>query len=68
MQSGLYSTALKVSNDLSSGLITTSQIHAKAQAYFAALYTDTGAQSVTIGATHAANNGSMGSTIQVSRS
>jgi Flp pilus assembly protein TadG len=37
MQAALDSTALMVSRDLSQGLITTSQINAKAQAYFAAL-------------------------------
>ena len=57
-----------LSKDLSSGLITTSQINAKAQAYFAALYTNTDAQSVSISATYTASNGSMGSTIQVNGS
>jgi hypothetical protein len=41
MQSALDSAALMVSKDLSSGAITTSQIGAKAQAYFSALYTNT---------------------------
>ena len=68
MQSALDSTALMVSKDLSSGLITTSQINAKAQAYFAALYTDTEAQGVTVSATYTASNGSMGSTVQVTGS
>jgi Flp pilus assembly protein TadG len=64
MQAALDSTALMVSKDLSQGLITTSQITAKAQAYFAALYTNKDAQSTAVTATYTAS-GSMGSTIQV---
>ena len=64
MQAALDSTALMISKDLSQGLITTSQITAKAQAYFAALYTNTDAQSTAVTATYTANS-SMGSTIQV---
>jgi Flp pilus assembly protein TadG len=67
MQAALDSTALMVSKDLSQGLITTSQINAKAQTYFAALYTNKDAQSVTVSATYTANS-SMGSTIQVNGS
>ena len=64
MQAALDSTALMLSKDLSQGLITASQINAKAQLYFAALYTNTDAQSVSISATYTANTGT-GSTIQV---
>jgi Flp pilus assembly protein TadG len=64
MQAALDSTALMVSKDLSQGIITTSQINTKAQAYFAALFTSTDAQSVSVTATYTANS-SMGSTIQV---
>jgi Flp pilus assembly protein TadG len=64
MQAALDSTALMVSKDLSQGIITTSQINSKAQAYFAALFTNTDAQSVSVSATYTANS-SMGSTIQV---
>jgi Flp pilus assembly protein TadG len=67
MQVALDSTALMLSKDLSSGLITTSQITAKAQAYFAALYTNKDAMSVAVTATYTAS-GSMGSTIQVNGS
>jgi Flp pilus assembly protein TadG len=67
MQAALDSTALMLSKDLSSGLITTSQITAKAQAYFAALYTNTEATSVAVTATYTASS-SMGSTIQVNGS
>jgi hypothetical protein len=58
---------LMLSKDLSSGAITASQITTKAQAYFAALYTNTDAQSISINATYTANS-SMGSTIQVNGS
>lgn len=68
MQSALDSTALMVSKDLTSGLITTSQINTKAQAYFAALYTNTDAQSVSISATYTAGSGSSSSTVQVAGS
>lgn len=68
MQSTLDSVALMVAKDLSSGLITTSQVNSKAQTYFTALYTDTEAQSVNISATYTQSNGSSGSTIQVSGS
>jgi Flp pilus assembly protein TadG len=68
MQAALDSTALMLSKDLSSGTITTAQISAKAQTYFAALYTNTDAQSVSINATYTASNGSLGSTIQVNGS
>jgi Flp pilus assembly protein TadG len=68
MQAALDSTALMVAKDMSQGLITTSQINATAQSYFAALYTDKDAQSVTINATYTAANSSTGSTIQVNGS
>jgi Flp pilus assembly protein TadG len=68
MQAALDSTALMLSKDLSNGTITTAQIAAKAQAYFSALYTNPDAQSVVVNATYTANNGSMGSTVQVNGS
>ncbi len=68
MQAALDSTALMVSKDLTSGLITTSQINAKAQAYFAALYTNTDANSVAISATYTAGSGSSSSTVKVTGS
>jgi hypothetical protein len=67
MQAALDSTALMLSKDLSEGIITTSQITAKAQAYFTALYTNKDAKSVAVNATYTANS-SMGSTIQVNGS
>ena len=66
MQSVLDSVALMLSKDLSSGLITTSQVNTKAQTYFSALYTDGEAKSVTVSAVYTVANGSQGSTIQVS--
>lgn len=68
MQSALDSTALMVSKDLTSGLITASQINAKAQAYFTALYTNTDANSVSISATYTAGSGNSSSTVQVTGS
>jgi Flp pilus assembly protein TadG len=67
MQAALDSTALMVSKDLSDGAITTSQINAKAQTYFTALYTNSDANSVSVNATYTANS-AMGSTIQVNGS
>jgi Flp pilus assembly protein TadG len=68
MQAALDSTALMLSKDLSSGTITAAQISTKAQAYFTALYTNADAQSISVNATYTANNGSLGSTIQISGS
>src|SRR5436309_11592421 len=68
MQAALDSTALMLSKDLSQGLITTSQITTKAQAYFTALYTNADANSVSVSATYTASNGSTGSTVQVNGS
>ena len=67
MQAALDSTALMVAKDLTDGTITTTQITAKSQAYFAALYTNTEAKAVTISATYTAASG-QGSTLQVSGS
>ena len=54
MQAALDSTALMLSKDLSEGLITSSQVNAKAQTYSAALYTDKEAESVSVNATYTA--------------
>jgi Flp pilus assembly protein TadG len=68
MQAALDSTALMLSKDLSDGTITTSQITAKAQAYFTALYTNPdGKVTQPVIATYTASS-SMGSTIQVNAS
>jgi Flp pilus assembly protein TadG len=68
MQAALDSTALMVSKDLSQGIITTSQISTKAQAYFTALYTNKDANSVSVSATYTTANSSTGSNIQVNGS
>jgi Flp pilus assembly protein TadG len=68
MQAALDSTALMLAKDLSTGVITTAQIATKAQAYFTALYTNPDAKSVSVNATYTADNGNMGSTIQVNGS
>jgi Flp pilus assembly protein TadG len=68
MQAAIDSTALMLSKDLSSGTITTSQIAAKAQSYFTALYTNPDAKGVTVSATYTANNGNLGNTVQVNGS
>jgi Flp pilus assembly protein TadG len=67
MQAALDSTALMLAKDLSDGRITASEINSKAQAYFAALYTNKDARSVTVTAAYSANT-SQGSTIQVNGS
>jgi Flp pilus assembly protein TadG len=68
MQAALDSTALMVSKDLSQGIITTSQVSAKAQSYFTALYTNKDANSVSVSATYTVANSSTGSNIQVNGS
>jgi Flp pilus assembly protein TadG len=68
MQAALDSTALMLSKDLSDGTITTSQITAKAQAYFTALYTNKDATlSGPVTATYTASS-SLGSSVQVAAS
>ena len=67
MQAALDTTALMLGKDLTDGTITTSQINAKATAYFNALYTNPEAQSVSVTATYTAASGN-GSTIQLSGS
>ena len=67
MQAALDSTALMLAKDLTAGTITTSQICAKADAYFKALYTNPEAKSVTITASYTQNSGN-GSTILVNGS
>jgi Flp pilus assembly protein TadG len=68
MQAALDSAALMVSKDLSSNVITTGQVAAKAQAYFSALYTNTDATLQSFSATYTVANGSLGSTVQINAS
>ena len=58
MQAALDSTALMLGKDLTDGTITTSQITAKATAYFTALYNNNDAKSVAVTATYTAASGS----------
>ena len=67
MQGALDSTALMLAKDLAEGTIKTSDIDAKAQAYFSALYTYNDAKSITVSTTYTAST-SKGSTIQVNGS
>jgi Flp pilus assembly protein TadG len=67
MQAALDSTALMLSKDVASGTITPAQINTKAQSYFAGLYINPDAKSVTVGATYTAST-SMGSTVLVNGS
>ena len=67
MQAALDSTALMVSKDLSEGIISPSQVNAKAQSYFNALYNNHDAKSVSVNATYTANS-SIGSNIVVNGS
>ena len=67
MQAALDSTALMLAKDLTDGVITTTQIAAKATSYFTALYTNTDAKSVLINASYTQNTGK-GSTIQLTGS
>jgi Flp pilus assembly protein TadG len=68
MQSALDSTALMVSKDLTSGVITTSQISATAQSYFSALYTGKDAMVNPVTAAYTAGSGSTTSTVVVTGS
>jgi Flp pilus assembly protein TadG len=67
MQAALDSTALMLAKDLTEGTINTSQIAAKADAYFRALFTNNETKSITITATYTQNSGN-GSTILVNGS
>jgi Flp pilus assembly protein TadG len=67
MQAALDSTALMLSRDLSQGLITPSEINARGQSYFAALYNNGYTKPVSIKTTYMAGGGT-GSTLQVSGS
>jgi hypothetical protein len=69
MQAAMDSTALMLSKDLTSGKITADQVGAKAQTYFAALYSDAEVHlKAPVAATYTADNGNLGSTIQISGS
>ncbi|MEH2534878.1 Flp pilus assembly protein TadG [Bradyrhizobium sp. AZCC 1588] len=67
MQAALDSTALMLARDLTEGTISTSEIPAKADAYFKALYTNPEAKSITISASYTPTSGK-GSTILINGS
>jgi Flp pilus assembly protein TadG len=67
MQTALDSTALMLSKDLASGIISQNDVNAKAGSYFAALYTNKEASVGSIAAVYTPS-GPMGSTIQVTGS
>jgi Flp pilus assembly protein TadG len=67
MQAALDSTALMLAKDLTEGTIDTSQISAKADAYFKALFTNNETKSIAITATYTQQSGN-GSTILVNGS
>ncbi len=66
MQAAADSAALMVSKDLATGIITSDQITAKANAYFKALYTNTDVTGVTVAATYTAKDAKGNSTVDVS--
>jgi Flp pilus assembly protein TadG len=70
MQGALDSAALMVSKDLSAGTIKASDIPAKAQAYFSALYNAKARDAAVMGfnATYTVANGSSGSNIKLTSS
>jgi Flp pilus assembly protein TadG len=68
MQAAMDSAALMLSSDLTQGLITPSQVDAKAQAYFAGLFTSKAVKSVSVSATYTPGTSSTGETIQINGS
>ncbi|MGP9811156.1 pilus assembly protein TadG-related protein [Rhodopseudomonas sp. NSM] len=63
MQAALDSASLMVAKDLSSGVINSGQVAAKAQSYFAALYTNTEAPDIAVTATYTAKDSTGSSTV-----
>ena len=58
MQAALDSVSLMLSKDLSSGIISSSDVNAKAQSYFTALFNNADANSVSVSAVYTAASGS----------
>lgn len=67
MQAALDSAALMVAKDDAAGNLSSSQLNAKAQAYFNALYTNSDATNIVISATYA-NSATTGSSVQLNGS
>jgi Flp pilus assembly protein TadG len=57
MQTAMDSAALMISKDNAAGTLTPAQLTAKAQTYFNALFTNTGAQGVSISAAYSSTTG-----------
>ncbi|WP_407152071.1 pilus assembly protein TadG-related protein [Bradyrhizobium sp. ORS 86] len=68
MQAALDSTALMLSKDLTSGVITPSQISTQAQNYFNGLFTNKDGQGLSVSATYTAATSSTPATILLSGS
>jgi Flp pilus assembly protein TadG len=65
MQATLDSTALMLSSDLTRGTLSSSDVNAKASAYFTALYTNDDANSVAVNAVYTAASGRIPATIKI---
>ncbi|WP_456718226.1 MULTISPECIES: pilus assembly protein TadG-related protein [unclassified Bradyrhizobium] len=68
MQGALDSTALMVAKDLSSNVISVTDVPTKAQSYFSGLYTYQGVQNIKLAATYTVGSSGKGSTILVNGS
>ena len=68
MQAALDSTALMLLKDISSGVISSSQVSTAASSDFKGLYTNADSQVVTVTASYTAQNGSSPPAVQVSAS
>jgi Flp pilus assembly protein TadG len=68
MQTALDSTALMLLRDISSGVISSSQVGAVANSYFSGLYTNTDSQVISVTASYTAQSGTSPPTVQVAGS
>jgi Flp pilus assembly protein TadG len=68
MQAALDSTALMLLKEISSGVISSSQVRTAASSYFKGLYTNRDSQVITVTASYTAQNGSNPPAVQVSAS
>jgi Flp pilus assembly protein TadG len=68
MQTALDSTALMLLKDISSGVISSSQVGTVANSYFNGLYTNTDSQVISVTASYTAQSGTSPPTVQVAGS
>jgi Flp pilus assembly protein TadG len=68
MQAALDSTALMLLKDISSGVISSSQVGTAANSYFNGLYTNTDSQVISVTASYTAQSGTSPPTVQVAGS